>query len=59
MKEYTEDGFHQKLKSSKQVNLIGAKKNSTKHRDGGEEGLRVRIDRKFRSEKRAHREEKV
>ena len=41
------------------MNLIGAKKNSTKHRESEEERLRVRIDRKYRSEKRPPREEKV
>ena len=60
MKQYTDDGYHQKPKSSsKQMNLIGAKKNSTKHRESEEERLRVRIDRKYRSEKRPPREEKV
>jgi hypothetical protein len=34
------------------MNLIGAKKNSTKHREGDEERLRGRIERKYRSEKR-------
>ena len=56
MKEYTEDGINKKLKSSQQINLIGAKKNSTRH---SEERPRVRVDRKFKSEKRQHREEKV
>jgi hypothetical protein len=48
MREYTEDTIHKK---TKQINLMGAKKNSRKLGEE-EENAKIRIDRKYKSEKR-------